>query len=165
MNIRSATNEWVKEFNFIPGELFNILIKADESVGYYDSPYFRLVASPRIECSQCSANYEGNKLLTQLQNSKRKTKCTNCGCNDWIMSYPEYGFPCGWGTLFNPKESLDQDWIGENLDEITKIGFFIFESDIFGYLLGIDAGGFDFYEAYWIPLYKLRGLQWHDKKK
>ena len=26
----------------------------------------------------------------------------------------------------------------------------------------IDGAGYDFYESHWIPLYKARGLQWHE---
>lgn len=41
---------------------------------------------------------------------------------------------------------------------MTKLGLFVLES--LGHLLGIDGAGFDFYGTYWMPLYKLRGLQW-----
>ena len=50
----------------------------------------------------------------------------------------------------------------KHADEVAKLGFFIFESEDWDILLGIDAGGFDFYDAFWIPLYKLRGLKWHE---
>ena len=35
---------------------------------------------------------------------------------------------------------------------------------LFGYIFGIDGAGYDFYEDHWIPLYKERGIQWHDKE-
>ena len=37
-----------------------------------------------------------------------------------------------------------------------------FESEDFGCLLGIDGAGFNFFHHFWIPLYRLRGLQWHE---
>ena len=67
----------------------------------------------------------------------------------------------GWGTLFAPSDSCDQSWLGGHYEDVAALGFYVFESEDFGYLLGIDAGGFDFYSAFWIPLYELRGLQWH----
>ena len=39
----------------------------------------------------------------------------------------------------------------------------MYESGEFGYFFGIDGAGYDFYECHWIPLYKARGLQWHDE--
>ena len=61
---------------------------------------------------------------------------------------------------------IDEDWLkgdfGDNaLQIMADIGFRIYEQDDIGYLFGLDSGGHDFYEAYWIPLYKARGLEWH----
>lgn len=165
MNIKQAAKKWVDDFNFIPGKIFKVLIKVDESVSYFDSDIFRLVASPTITCSSCGAKYEGKLKLKELQESS--IKCEYCNYNDgdsWGNGYPEYAFPCGWGTLFNPKESLDQEWIEKNAEKVTECGIFVFESDIFGILLGIDGGGYDFYESHWIPLYKARGLEWHNEE-
>jgi hypothetical protein len=162
ITIRQATKKWLKEFNHIPGSVFETFAKTDESVSYYDSDLFRLTASPLSKCGYCDAHHNWELTLQQL--NRRKVPCSECEKNegdDWHMSYPEYAFPCGWGTLFSPQSWLDQDWLEKNYSAIAELGFFVFESEHFGYLLGIDAGGFDFYEAFWIPLYKLRGLQWH----
>lgn len=167
--IRQATELWInRDFNEVPGILFEELTKSDESVSYYDSGLFRLVASPRVECLHCGTTYEGELVLQELHNAFDKGNhvpceyCTENSGNCWGAGRPKYAFPCGWGTLFSPKNGLDQQWIGENSDDIATLGFFVFESDIYGYLLGIDAGGFDFYQVFWIPLYRLRGLQWHN---
>ena len=29
------------------------------------------------------------------------------------------------------------------------------------FALGIDGAGYDFYDAHWVPLYRLRGFTWH----
>ena len=47
---------------------------------------------------------------------------------------------------------------------MSECGFRIFESEEFGYFFGIDGAGYDFYEQHWLPLYKARGLKWHDPK-
>lgn len=38
-------------------------------------------------------------------------------------------------------------------------------SEDYGYLIGIDGAGYDFYKAHWLPLYKARGLHWHKEDK
>ena len=167
-DIRSAAEAWVNEFNFVPGSVFEQLAEANEDILFYESDNLRLLSSPWIECSSCNASCEDDKTLTELQESFENgvgIPCEYCEHNTgdkWVIGRPEYAFPCGWGTLFAPKSTMDIEWVIENSDEIAQLGFFVFESDEWGVLLGIDAGGFDFYEAYWIPLYKLRGLQWHD---
>lgn len=68
-----------------------------------------------------------------------------------------------WGTLWTFGERLDEDWARENPDIVAKCGFRIFEDSETGDIyIGIDGAGYDFYEAHWIPLYKARGLQWHN---
>lgn len=164
MTIREATQEWLKEFNEIPNQVIIEMAKSDEQISCYDSDNFRLISSPAIQCGYCSANYDGDKSLKELQ-EENNVKCEYCEDNTgdlWEIGYPEYAFPTGWGTLFSPKSSFDSEWMAKNADQISKLGIFVFDSDIYGIILGIDAGGFDFYDAYWIPLYKLRGLKWHD---
>lgn len=48
----------------------------------------------------------------------------------------------------------DDQWFKDHLDEIAEIGFYVYNGE-YGILLGIDAGGFDFYPEYWAPLYRL----------
>ncbi len=78
--------------------------------------------------------------------------------------YPELDYPAGWGTMFHPEFSLDEEWIRENIDEVEQCGFLVYDSDETGILLGVDGAGYDFYDAHWIPLYRKRGLQWHEEK-
>lgn len=73
-----------------------------------------------------------------------------------------YGWPAAHGWLFSPNDRIDQEWVKNNAAEIAdKCGFLIYECDE-GIMLGIDGGGYDFYEAHFIPLYRLRGLPWHE---
>ena len=71
-----------------------------------------------------------------------------------------------WSTLFEAKDNTIKDWILENSDKIIKeAGFAIidlsrenegeYETGVF---LGINGAGYDFYEAHWIPLYKIFGV-------
>ena len=69
-----------------------------------------------------------------------------------------------WGTMWSFGDSADDYWLEEmgGIDLMSQCGFRIYESADFGYVFGIDGAGYDFYEAHWVPLYKARGLQWHD---
>jgi hypothetical protein len=92
----------------------------------------------------------------------------NCGCGNivkltgGISDYSGDIFP-SWGWMWQFASDLDDEWLARHVEDVAKIGFDVFDTD-YGYYLGIDAGGFDFYEAFWVPLYELRGLQWHDKE-
>ncbi len=69
-----------------------------------------------------------------------------------------------WNTMWSFGDMCDTRWL-ENKEGIRKMserGFRVYESDEFGYFFGIDGCGYDFYEEHWIPLYRARGLQWHD---
>lgn len=82
--------------------------------------------------------------------------------------YPVYSFPCAHGWLFHPENSLDEDWIRDNIEIVEEIGFIVYETDETGILLAIDGGGYSFWEEHWQPLYIARDLQWHsieDEKK
>ena len=50
----------------------------------------------------------------------------------------------------------------DGIQVMSECGFRIYESDEWGYFFGIDGAGYDFYSEHWIPLYRKRGLQWHD---
>jgi hypothetical protein len=75
--------------------------------------------------------------------------------------YPTLDFPSGWGFLFHPECSLDEDWIKNNIDIVEKCGFLIYQSEDCGLLLAIDGCGYDFHSKHWQPLYRARGLKWH----
>lgn len=57
------------------------------------------------------------------------------------------------------------DFIRENLQKVADCGFRIYEHDDYGIYLGIDGGGYDFYEAHWIPLYKAAGCNGMTKRR
>ena len=71
-----------------------------------------------------------------------------------------------WSTLFEAKDSTIKDWILENHEKIINEARFTiidlsrenegeYETGVF---LGINGAGYDFYEAHWIPLYKIFGV-------
>ena len=72
-----------------------------------------------------------------------------------------------WGTMWSFGDSADDYWLEEEdgLELMAKCGFRIYEQEDFGYLFGIDGAGYSFMEAHWIPLYKARGLHWHEEEE
>ena len=75
---------------------------------------------------------------------------------------PYYEFPA-WGTMWAFDDICDIEWCQGHLEEMKECGFRIYESEDWEYVFGINGGGYDFYEAHWIPLYRARGLKWHDE--
>lgn len=68
-----------------------------------------------------------------------------------------------WTTMWLVNEPIMKEFILNNIKAVSELGFTIYKSDKHDCLiLGIDGGGYDFYEAHWIPLYNLQGLKWHD---
>lgn len=69
-----------------------------------------------------------------------------------------------WGTMWSFGSSFDEWWLeDEGIALMSSCGFRIYCHETWGYFFGIDAAGFDFYEAFWLPLYNKRGLQWHEE--
>ena len=79
--------------------------------------------------------------------------------NELTDSLSEEKLPM-WGEVFVP-ERMDQEWIEENIETVADCGFRVYETDEIGVFLGVDGGGYSFIEEHFIPLYKARGLQWH----
>jgi hypothetical protein len=69
-----------------------------------------------------------------------------------------------WGTLWQFKDPCDDWWLEEKggIRIMSECGFRIYHHDEWGYFFGIDGAGYDFFEAHWTPLYKARGLKWHE---
>ncbi|MCM1168226.1 MAG: hypothetical protein NC401_19750 [Ruminococcus sp.] len=82
-----------------------------------------------------------------------------------LSSEESTGLPM-WSVMWAFTDPCDGDWLEDedNRRRMAECGFRIFESEDFGYIFGIDGAGYDFYSEHWIPLYKARGLQWHDKE-
>ena len=141
-----SCHEWVQGFNAIPGGLIE---KA-----YKDNPEeLELLAGGTLVCGYC-----GN----HAEDDKNPEPC-ECGRTDVDEYHNEaiYAWPAGWGTLWSISNGLDEEWIENNLKTVAACGFLVYTSDETGVILGIDGGGYNFYDAHWIKLYKARGLVWH----
>ena len=77
-----------------------------------------------------------------------------------------YGVFPMWGTMWSFHDSIDDWWLEERdgIRLMSECGFRIYHHQEWGYFFGIDGAGYDFYSDHWIPLYKARGLKWHDEE-
>jgi hypothetical protein len=163
MTINDAAHEWVREFNAIPQGMISELMKHDidswhevttKSVGD------RVYCYEHREYGEIEAyNVETEKHTVVLDNGEK----VEVDESDMELEYYD-GRPM-WGTMWSFGDSADDWWLeeGEGIRIMSNCGFRIYEHEEYGYFFGIDGAGYDFYEAHWIPLYKARGLKWHDK--
>ena len=156
--IEESTREWVNGFNAVEQELIkeslsvNIdnwgeltpLVKGDYVVGW-------------------SSKGEFNGEVDEV-NYEKETAIVDGEEFDIYELEKEQDFLPMWSTMWTFGESLDEDWARENIEIMQDCGFRVYENDDFGIIFGIDGAGYNFYENHWIPLYKARGLKWHDKE-
>ncbi len=173
MTVLDAAREWVTEFNAIPQSFLLKMLEVcgcdefqevtppgvGDSVYIYDGEY--------AGCSGCvsASGCDGDQDLYEIS-------LYSSGADDaetivlerdaFEVEYADF-FPI-WGTMWTFRDSTDVWWLEENggLQAMADCGFRIYEQEDLGYVFGIDGAGYDFYESHWVPLYRKRGLRWHD---
>lgn len=142
--VREAAHHWVGGFNAVSEAMFKRAYAQD------GLDHLEVLASPMNECSYCGADVQVGE-----------SECESCGSDE---VYTKRDLPM-WGTLWSFGEWLDEDWCRENAKLVASCGFMVYETADDDIFLGIDGAGYDFYEAHWVPLYKARGLKWHDTEE
>lgn len=159
--IEDATRAWVGEFNTLPYSLIERAYKDSiDDLHELTVPTIgdRVWSDEHCQYAEVIDYYvetETYELL--LDNGKVVTEIDR---HDIYIEHDSW-LPA-WGWLWYPSVSLDEDWIRDNIFTVSSLGFRIFETDEIGIFIGIDGAGYDFYSEHWIPLYKARGLQWHE---
>ena len=162
MTIREACELWVsRDMNAIPQ---SVLVKLKQLDPDDIAELTPITKADRVYV--CSAGEMGEVIAidedaeeytVQLDNGETITT------EGFDLEREDYDrFPM-WGTMWSFSCSFDEDWSLSHLEEMAACGFRLYESEDYGLVFGIDAAGFDFYEAFWVPLYKARGLRWHDE--
>lgn len=165
MTVREAAETWVREFDAIQQGMIKKLMR-------FDPEDWHEVTQP-APCQRVYL-YEdccgGEIVKFNSRTLEYRVKRDRDGKKIWVTA-DEFDVEFDeklpmWGTMWSFSDPCDIHWLeeGEGIEVLSRCGFRIYESEEFGFFFGIDAAGFDFYEAYWIPLYKARGLQWHDPK-
>lgn len=165
--IREATEIWTREMNAIQQDMIGKLMAAypDEwtevtTPAYGDRVYFF-----------ADTKGDGGGKITEVKTDEDDTVYTieldngdTVKAHDGEFEVERDGVLPMWGTMWSMGDSADDYWL-EELDGIklmSECGFRVYEHDEFGYFFGIDGCGYDFYESHWCPLYRARGLRWHD---
>ena len=165
LTIKDATARWVHEMNAIPTGMIEKMMEADiddwrevtlPSVG--DQVYADSYGSGEV--AEVISTEDGVVLVVDLDVSRSEQ--VEIPADEVEVERLEL-LPM-WGTMWSFGDSADDWWLedGDGIEIMSECGFRIYESDEFGYFFGIDGAGYNFYDVHWIPLYKARGLQWHD---
>lgn len=164
VTVRDATERWVREFNAIPQGMIDKLMSFDcddwhevtpptkgDRVYVYDEKQIGYIKSCDEESELYAIELDNDKLIS-------------CTRDDYMVENDDI-LPM-WGMMWSFSDNADDYWLEElgGLRIMSECGFRIYESDEFGYFFGIDGAGYSFMEAHWEPLYRRRGLRWHDEE-
>lgn len=171
MTVREAAEKWVREMDAIPQGMIEKLMEHDP-YDWSEVTYPSYGRRVYVFDSGLPASYDGAEHYGMV-----------AGYDEWSELYCielDDGFKVSlekddfeveyddclpmWGTMWSFRDSADNYWLEEmgGIGIMSRCGFRIYESQEFGYFFGIDGAGYSFYEEHWVPLYRARGLQWHD---
>lgn len=161
--IREAAEEWVREMNAIPQGMIAKLMAANPDE-------WREITMPTIgDRVYVWGKGEGEiSGIDDVDGYVTYTVAMDNGdlaaCHDGDMDVERDDLLPMWGTMWSFGDSCDDGWleIDDGIALMSRCGFRVYESEEFGYFFGIDGAGYSFYDEHWIPLYKARGLKWHD---
>lgn len=162
MTIREACELWVeRDMNAIPQ---SVLVKLQQLDPDDLAELTPITKADRVYV--CSAGEMGEVIAidedaeeytVQLDNGETITT------EGFDLEREDYDrFPM-WGTMWSFSCSFDEDWALSHLEEMAACGFRLYESEDYGLVFGIDGCGYSFMSEHWVPLYKARGLRWHDE--
>ena len=166
MTIREATERWVGEFSRIPIGIVEKLLKANPDEVQEITP-----PGEHDRVDVWGGEHSGEGEITgydeetgQYTVEMDDGEAIQAEAEDFEVLRD--GFLPMWGTMWAFGDSADEDWLENGgLQKMADCGFRIYEQEDYGCIFGIDGAGYDFYDEHWIPLYRARGLHWHDKEE
>lgn len=175
VKVSDAAHKWVQEFNRFPQDMIAKLMSIDyegwrevTTPSQGDSVYLFRIPTEDKDGNKYNGSQregyidevlgDGGYYIVELHDG------TLVRVDADELEVQRYDALPMWGTMWQFGDSADDYWLEEmdGIQIMSGCGFRIYESDEWGYFFGIDGAGYDFYEAHWIPLYRKRGLQWHD---
>lgn len=162
MTLREAVERFVLELDAIPQSMI-------EKLMFYEPDGWKEITKPAVGHKVFVGNDEhsgeiigrkGKKYIVAMDSGEEITLDEH-EIDPWF-----YNKLPMWGTMWSFHDPCDQYWLEEKdgLQKMSDCGFRVFEHEEYGIFFGIDGAGYDFYESHWTPLYKARGLHWHDPK-
>lgn len=176
MTVSDAAHRWVAEFNRFPRDMISKLMSMEvdswhevtkpssgRRVYVFNLPEEKPDGTPyngtehHGEVSEC---VDGDTYIVELDDGES----IMVKGYDLDLEFDEYSSLPMWGTMWQFGDSCDDYWLSnkDGLQLMSDCGFRIYKHDEWGYFFGIDGAGYNFYSEHWIPLYRKRGLQWHD---
>lgn len=167
LTVRAAAEMWVGGFNAIPQEVVKKLMRlSPDEVSEITPPalydrIYTLEDGLYGEIVETFYNCESDLYRIRLDGDEGETLLTSSEFE--VQNYDTLPM---WGTMWTFGDPVDRWWLEENeegsIQQMADCGFRIYEQEDLGMIFGIDGAGYDFYGQHWVPLYKARGLQWHD---
>ena len=162
---KDAAYAWVREFNAIPQSVIEKLAKVDlEENGEGITEITPPSCGDRVYIFSGDHYGENGEIQSYNEDDDTYKICfdgtgeeVDVREDDFEVERDDF-FPM-WGTMWQFDNSCDNWWLENHLQEMADCGFRIYEQEDFEYIFG----GYDFYEAHWIPLYEKRGFHWDDE--
>jgi len=170
--IREAAEEWVKEMDAIQQDIISTLMSVDiddwtevttprvcDRVYHYDSGETGEVTNivdytddNGDECYYYEITLDNGEIIRAEEANEFEVE------RDDLLPM--------WSVMWSFRDSCDDWWLEEQdgIRIMSECGFRVYNSYKYGYFFGIDGAGYSFYDEHWIPLYKKRGLKWHDEE-
>lgn len=168
MTVKEAAERWVQEMNAFSYDMIEKLFDDWSQVTELTMPSYGdrvYVYEPPEGCNsnygeitRCPGDEDDEIYLISMDDGPEiEVK------RDDFEREVEGGLPM-WGTLWSFGDGCDDYWLSDcdGIRKMSQCGFRIYEHEEYGYFFGIDGAGYSFYDEHWIPLYKARGLEWHD---
>lgn len=166
MTVKEAAERWVREMNCFTQDMVEKLFGNWDQVTEVTAPssgrrvYVFEIPDGSEEHEGVIVGYdeESETYIVEMDDSVRvNVEASSFDCEN------DGGLPM-WGWLWQFGDGCDDWWLSDcdGIRKMSECGFRIYEHEEYGYFFGIDGAGYDFYEDHWIPLYRARGLEWHD---
>jgi hypothetical protein len=148
-------------FQVVPIDKLEALAADDWAVMDGDGDLLGIHAAPAIECDLCTEPYRGPRSVTELEELFENGKGVPCpGCEEncdgtgWVYSRPWHLFPFSDKptTLLLPDTWSDRDWILRHAHRVAALGIFVYRSDRYGCLVGLDSSFLDPTDLRWLAL-------------
>lgn len=164
MDIREATQKWVDSFNALPLELIKKAYQDNIDDLHEITP---IIVGDNVWSNgfQETVEVTGYDPLSETFEITCPDGTMECNVDKYDLYKEYYTWLPMWGWMWTFGNGWDSEWAYENLQDMADCGFRIYESDELGLFFGVDGAGYSFMDAHWLPLYRARGLKWHDKEK
>ncbi len=166
MTVEEAAREWVDEFNAVPAGVLEKLREFGDSVkeitplkrGDRVSVVDGIYAGEDGEVVRVPENGD-NCYVICLDSSDEKVK----GSSKDLTAEEGGNLPM-WRTMWTFSDPCDKRWAEDpqHLRMMASCGFRLYKQADYGLIFGIDGAGDDFFQSFWIPLYRARELHWHN---